>query len=255
MKYLVYILLALSLVINAGCSNQESTKEHELFISAASSLSDVLTKLGDAFESEHPNTTLTLNYGASGKLAQQIQQGAPVDLFLSADQKWMDNLSEQKMILDNTRAHFTQNKLVLVSTNNANLPIDNLNGLLTSGLDQIALGNPESVPAGSYAKEVLTASGLWKDIKNKLVYAKDVRQVLTYVESGNTDIGFVYESDLKRSELVTEVKKIDKSLYGRIDYPAAVMASSDTKEKAKEFINFLQSDEAQSILAEYGFGS
>lgn len=255
MKYFVYILLALFLVINAGCSNQESTKEHELFISAASSLSDVLPKLSDAFESENPNTTLTLNYGASGKLAQQIQQGAPVDLFLSADQKWMDNLSEQKMILNNTRANFTQNKLVLVSTKNANLRIDNLKGLLTSGLDQIALGNPESVPAGSYAKEVLTASGIWKDIKNKLVYAKDVRQVLTYVESGNTDIGFVYESDLKRSELVTEVTQIDKSLYGRIDYPVAVMASSDTKEKAKEFINFLQSDEAQSILAEYGFGS
>ncbi|MFB4168779.1 molybdate ABC transporter substrate-binding protein [Virgibacillus sp. JSM 102003] len=255
MKYLVYILLALSLLINAGCNNQESTEEHELFISAASSLSDVLSKLGDAFESEHPNTTLTLNYGASGKLAQQIQQGAPVDLFLSADQKWMDNLSEQKMILRNTRANFTQNKLVLVSTDNANTPINNLTELSTSGLDQIALGNPESVPAGSYAKEVLTASGIWNDIKNKLVYAKDVRQVLTYVESGNTDIGFVYASDLKRSKLVTEVTKIDESLYGPINYPAAVMASSDTKEKAKAFIKFLQSDEAQSILAEYGFGS
>ncbi|MGP4107823.1 molybdate ABC transporter substrate-binding protein [Virgibacillus sp. L01] len=255
MKYFVYILLALSLLINAGCSNQESTEEHKLFISAASSLSNVLSKLGDEFESEHPNTTLTLNYGASGKLAQQIQQGAPVDLFLSADQKWMDNLSEQKMILENTRANFTENKLVLVSANNTNTPIDNLKGLMNTGLDQVALGNPESVPAGSYAKEVLTASGLWQDIQNKLVYAKDVRQVLTYVESGNTDIGFVYASDLKRSNMVTEVKKINKSLYGPIEYPTAVMASSDTKEKAKTFINFLQSDEAQSILAEYGFGS
>ncbi len=255
MKHLVYILIALSLLINTGCSNQESKEEHKLFISAASSLSDVLAKLGDEFKSEHPNTTLTLNYGASGKLAQQIQQGAPVDLFLSADQKWMDNLSGQKMILENTRANFTQNKLVLVSANNTNDPIDDLNGLMTSGLDQVAVGNPESVPAGSYAKEVLTASGIWKDIKNKLVYAKDVRQVLTYVESGNTDIGFVYASDLKRSKLVTEVTKIDKSLYGPIEYPAAVMASSDTKEKAKAFIKFLQSDEAQSILVEYGFGS
>ncbi|SEP59011.1 molybdate transport system substrate-binding protein [Virgibacillus subterraneus] len=255
MKYIVYILLALSLLINAGCSDQDSTKEHELFISAASSLSNVLSKLAEAFESEHPNTKLTLNYGASGKLAQQIQQGAPVDLFLSADQKWMDNLAEQKMILDDTRINFTQNKLVLVSTNNANLSIDSLKDLPSSGLDQIAIGNPESVPAGSYAKEALTASGTWKSIKSQLVHAKDARQVLTYVESGNTDIGFVYASDLNRSKMVTEVTKIDESLYKRIDYPAAVMTSSDTMEKAKAFIDFLQTDEAQSILAEYGFNS
>ncbi|WP_164670543.1 molybdate ABC transporter substrate-binding protein [Virgibacillus doumboii] len=253
MKYITGTILVIALLLS-GCSNQQSSEEHKVFISAAASLSGVLSELTDAFKSEHPNTTLTMNYGASGKLTQQIQQGAPVDVFLSADQKWMDNLADQDMIMEDTRTDFTTNKLVLVANNNATFSIDSLQDLPTSGLNQIGIGNPESVPAGDYAKQALSGSGIWDEIEGQLVYAKDVRQVLTYVESGNMDIGFVYASDLERSELVKKISAIDESLYDPIVYPAAVMSSSDTVEQAQKFIEFLQTDEAQSIFAEYGFG-
>lgn len=255
MKFIIHTFLVLSLLIAGGCSNQGNTEEQKIMISAAASLSGVLSQIASAFESENVNTTLTLNYGASGKLAQQILQGAPVDVFLSADQKLMDKLSEQDMIIQDTRANFTKNKLVLVANESSNLSLESLENLTSIDLDQIAIGNPESVPVGSYAKQALTALGIWEDLDDQLVYAKDVRQVLTYVESGNTDIGFVYASDLERSKMVEEVTKINTGLYESIDYPAAVIASSETKEKAKAFVEFLKTEEARSILAKYGFGS
>lgn len=255
MKYITGAFLVIALSMTSCSSNQQSPKEHEVFISAAASLSSVLSEVTNAFESDNPNTTITLNYGASGKLAQQIQQGAPVDVFLSADQKWMDNLADQDMIINDSRTDFTRNKLVLVTSENATLSIKSLQDLTASGIGQIGIGSPKSVPAGDYAKQALIASGIWEDIESQLVYAKDVRQVLTYVESGNTDIGFVYASDLEQSESANKATVIDESLYEPIVYPAAVMSSSTVAEQAKGFIQFLQTDKARAILNKYGFDS
>src|SRR5699024_9313266 len=131
--------------------------------------------------------------------------------------------------------------------------IDSMEDLTSAKVDQIAIGNPDSVPAGKYEEEALKNSGLWKQIQEIFIYAKDVRQVLTYVETGNADIGFVYGSDLYRTEAVEVVTKVDESLFEPIVYPAAVVASSENTAVAKAFVAYLESDTVQAILEKNGF--
>ncbi|RYG73369.1 molybdate ABC transporter substrate-binding protein [Lentibacillus lipolyticus] len=254
MRYLHLIILLIVLLMSAGCTSQDETEKKEVLISAAASLSDVLAELTDVFEQEHPDVVLSLNYGASGKLAQQISKGAPVDVFLSADQTWMDRLAEQDLLAADTRMNFAHNNLALASSKQKSFSVSSLQELPNLDVKQIALGNPESVPAGKYAEQALKESGVWDAVKGKLVHTSDARQTLTYIESENTEIGFIYTSDLKRSKLTKEVLPIDEALHNPITYPAAVIASSETKQTAKAFLSFLQTDKARSILDKYGFG-
>src|SRR5699024_10508558 len=130
---------------------------------------------------------------------------------------------------------------------------DSMEDLTFAKVDQIAIGNPDSVPAGKYAEEALKNSGLWKQIQEKFIYAKDVRQVLTYVETGNADIGFVYGSDLYRTEAVEVVTIAEGSLFEPIVYPAAAVSSSETTVVAKAFVAYLESETVQDILEKNGF--
>jgi len=254
MKRMLSFILLLSIIVIAGCTNQEKVPKenmeetHELLISAAASLTDAMTEIVSAFEEEHPDTKITVNYGGSGKLAQQLQQGAPVDVFLSADQAWMDKLDKEQLILPDSKIDFARNELVMIAKEASLSTIDSMEDLTSAKVDQIAIGNPDSVPAGKYAEEALKNSGLWKQIQEKFIYAKDVRQVLTYVETGNADIGFVYGSDLHRTEDVEVVTRVNESLFEPIVYPAAVVASSDNTDVAKAFVAYLESDTVQAIL-------
>ena len=259
MKRMLSFILLLSIIVISGCTNQEKVPKenmeetHELLISAAASLTDAMTEVVSAFEEEHPDTKITVNYGGSGKLAQQLQQGAPVDVFLSADQAWMDKLDKEQLILPDSKIDFARNELVMIAKEASLSTIDSMEDLTSAKVDQIAIGNPDSVPAGKYAEEALKNSGLWKQIQEKFIYAKDVRQVLTYVETGNADIGFVYGSDLYRTEAVEVVTKVDESLFEPIVYPAAVVASSENTAVAKAFVAYLESDTVQAILEKNGF--
>ncbi|ASK61788.1 molybdate ABC transporter substrate-binding protein [Virgibacillus phasianinus] len=252
-KRLFMLCMLLSTLV--ACDSTESTdpSNKELFISAAASLSGALNEISEKFEANNPNVTITLNMSGSGKLAQQIQQGAPVDVFLSADQHWMDVLASDNLLLSSTRINFTKNNLVLITQKKSPGIVRGLNELSKESFDQIAIGNPKSVPAGSYAKDALTNLGLWDELKDSFVFAKDVSQVLTYIETGNAEIGFVYGSDLHRAEGVKVLTEIDKELYTPIVYPAAVLSESEQPELAKEFLSFIQSDSAQTILKNYGF--
>lgn len=254
-----YLLFIACLFMITGCSNdlfEKSTDKDEILISAATSLTEVMEDIVSAYKDVDPSTEITLNFGGSGKLAQQIQQGAPADIFLSADQKWMDMLDEQELITSDTRTNFAVNRLVLIGKENSPLAIDSLNELSSKPIDQIAIGNPDSVPAGSYAKEALESNGIWgpgSPLQDKFVYGKDVHQVLTYVQSGNTDIGFVYASDVQGGNGVKVLLEIDDTLHEEIVYPAAVTSYSLNKKKSNDFISFLKSDEAVSIFEAYGF--
>lgn len=250
------LVLCLLFSILTACSQPESSnpEQNEIFVSAAASLSEGLKKISEDFEAKYPDTRVTLNFSGSGKLAQQIQQGAPVDVFLSADQHWMDVLEHDKLILSNTRENFARNRLVLITQEGNNTQIDSsLKEINPNSIGQIAIGNPKSVPAGSYAKDALINLGLWDKLMKHFVYAKDVRQVLTYVESGNTEIGFVYGSDLHRASGVKVCTEIDADLYTPIVYPAAVLSASDNPKLAKQFLDYLQTDAAQTILKKVGF--
>ncbi|MEN1966551.1 molybdate ABC transporter substrate-binding protein [Lentibacillus sp. N15] len=253
MRSLLLSTLFISLLL-AGCQHNTPSdqKTTEIFVSAAASLSDAMDEIKQEYESAHPDVNLTFNFGGSGKLAQQIQQGANVDVFLSANQDWMDVLADEKMIVADTRSDFVKNKLVMIGKKNADLNWTTFKDIDAS-VGQIAIGNPDSVPAGNYAKEVLTHLDKWDALKDKFVYAKDVTQVLSYVESGNTAIGFVYQSDVLRSNSVEVLAEANKNWYTPIVYPAAVTSSSENRDEADDFISFLTSDEGQAILADYGF--
>lgn len=261
-RLLIFIfLLTVTLLFTAcdsGNNKVESAEAPEaeetisLTISAAVSLTDALEEMKEIYKKEN-NVELTFNLAGSGTLAQQIQQGAPVDLFISANQQWMDTLEEEGIIINETRADVTGNKLVLIAGEFSDLAYESFDEISSEDVEQIAIGNPESVPAGKYSENTLNSLGLYDQLENQLVLAKDVRQVLTYVETGNTDIGFVYESDARSSDLIKILATADEGLHDPIIYPGAVIADTKHEEEAKDFLIYFQSDEAQDILADHGF--
>ncbi len=258
MKHVKKQIFILTLIlIVAGCTNETATNEQDhktqkLFISAAASLTDAMEEIAKIYEEEN-NIELTFNFAGSGKLAQQIQQGADIDVFISANENWMDTLIEEGLVKEDTRENITGNKLVLIVAEDSSISYDSFEELDRNDVDEIAIGNPESVPAGEYTKEILKNLGKWEELEDNFVFAQDVRQVLTYVETGNADIGFVYESDAKISDAVKVIAESDPDMHDPIIYPGAITADSKNEAVAEQFIQFLLSEEGQEILEKYGF--
>src|SRR5699024_901877 len=152
-----------------------------------------MEELKSIYQEEHPSVTLIFNFASSGKLAQQIQQGAPVDVFISANGNWMDTLMKDNYVDTQDLVDVTENQLVLIAEKSSTLPYTSFDNIKKEDFSQIAIGNPETVPAGHYTKIALHNIGIWDQLTDQIVFAKDVRQVLTYVETGNTELGFVYK--------------------------------------------------------------
>ena len=240
-------MLALALSIG-GC---HAPKNVSLTISAAASLHDALIQAEAAFNREHPEIVFRNNFDSSGILALEIEQGAPVDVFLSAASKPMDDLSAKGVIAPETRQNLLRNSLVLIA------PLDSqlrgFEGLEDKSVRLVALGDPASVPAGQYGKQTLTALHLFDKLNAKLVLAKDVRQVLTYVETGNADAGIVYATDAQASSKVRIVAVAQDSSHDAIVYPAAVVKASRNSEAARRFVEFLSTPAAKAIFTQQGF--
>ncbi len=262
-KFKLMIFLLIFSIIAVGCNSNNEVKENKkdvdaseetvkLMVSAAISLTDALEEIKVVYEKDN-NVDITFNLGGSGSLAQQIQQGSPVDVFMSANQDWMDTLEEADLIITDTRADITGNKLVLITNNDSSVDYESINDILAEEIDQIAIGNPESVPAGMYSEQVLKNLNLWDSLKDKLVLAKDVRQVLTYIETGNVDIGFIYESDAITSNKIKVLATAEDDSHDSIIYPATVIKDTKHEEEASDFVLFMASEEAQEILIKHGF--
>lgn len=263
-KHVYFIMFITMALLFVGCSNasdesseaeeqqDKSQEEISLTVSAAVSLTDALEEIQELYKKDH-NVEFSFNLAGSGTLAQQIQQGAPVDVFISANQQWMDTLEDEDEILSETRADITGNNLVLITEDNSSIDYESFEEISADDVEQIAVGNPESVPAGKYTEEILTNLEMWDDLEDTFILAKDVRQVLTYVETGNAEIGFVYESDALSSDKIKILAEADKDTHEPIIYPGAVIADTTEEEAAKEFLKFMESDEAQEILANHGF--
>lgn len=236
-------LLLTSLLLLSGCAASQTSEQNRqtITVSAAASLQDVLGDLEEKYEKEHQNIDIKFNYGASGSLANQIKAGAPVDLFFSAAQDKVDNLVREGEIKKDKQKTVLANHLVVVSEEN----LTQLTDLKSKTISKIAIGTPETVPAGAYAKEALEKSHLWSLLKDKLVYTKDVRQALTYTETGNVDAAIVYSTDTKNADLV-----IKDELHQPITYPLALI-----KENAEnqQFYQYLQSETAKKVYESYGF--
>lgn len=237
---------------NESQVKSEEKSAVELNISAAASLKEVMTDLETEYKKSSENVTLVVNYGSSGSLQQQIEQGAPCDLFISAGQTQMNNLKEEGLLLDGTTKDLVENSLVLVAANG--VEINSFDDLDSDKVKYIAVGEPSSVPAGKYADEVLTNTGIKESISDKLVFAKDVKEVLAWVASGNADVGFVYLSDALSSDSVTIVENVEEvNNHSSIIYPVSVIKASTNAEEAKKFEDFLFTDEAQKIFEKYGY--
>lgn len=250
LKAVLVLVVVLAL---AGCagSKPEKVDKPELKVSAAASLQKVMEELKGLYEQKHSGVTVKLNYASSGTLQQQIEQGAPVDVFVSAGKKQMDALWQQGLV--DKPVNVAGNSLVLiVSAGQQNLPTD-LQQLNAAGFQKIAVGTPETVPAGRYAKEALEHAGVWAAVFPKLVMAKDVRQVLVYVETGNTDAGLVYQTDALASSKVKIAYKIPAEYHGPITYPAALVKASQQQEAAGEFLKYLDTPAVQAVFRKYGF--
>lgn len=272
-KELIVLLVLLSVFLAIGCTDSgnngdEAANEtgtpvtaetpaaedsETITVSAAASLTEAFTEIATQYEEENPGADVSLNFGSSGNLRTQIEGGAPVDVFASADEGQMDKLANKSLIDNTTREDFAENSLVLIVPANTSLNITSLEDLKDPEVERIAIGNPDTVPVGNYTRTALTEVGLWNQTESKMVFGEDVKQVLTYVERGEVDAGFVYMTDAKTAEpgsieIVTNV-----SVSTPITYPIAVVSSSENKEEAQEFIDMVTGEEGQEILSKYGF--
>lgn len=225
----------------------------ELTIAAAASLTDVTAEIAEAYKAVAPNVTLTFTYGASGALQTQIEQGAPVDIFMSAAQKQMDALADQSLLLDGSRADLLENKVVLIVPKDSSLGITSFEDLANDTVATVAIGDPASVPAGQYAQEVLTSLGIVDTVMSKANLGTDVRQVLTWVETGEVDAGIVYATDAATTDKVTVVCEAPAGSVKQIIYPVAILKASTNADAAQAFIDFLKSDECAALFEKYGF--
>lgn len=273
MKKFLCMILAASMLSLAGCKagapsssaassapspsstpvSSSTAANASLTIAAAASLTDVTKEIATQYKKANPNVTLTFTYGSSGALQTQIEQGAPVDIFMSAASKQMDALIKKNLIDTSTRKNLLENKVVLITPKNSTLGIKNFNDLTNSKVKKIAVGDPKSVPAGQYAEQVFSSLKISDKIKSKLNLGTDVRQVLTWVESGNVDCGVVYSTDAKTSTNVAVVCEAPAGSCSKVVYPVAVVKNSKQAAAAKDFLKFLQTSEIATLFKNYGF--
>lgn len=257
-KYLVFLTTAFaSLLLALTLPTISSTlvvaqSNTSLLISAAASLKDALEEIKPLYQQSKPNVKISYNFGSSGALQQQIEQGAPADIFISAAKKQVDALEQKGLLVANSRNIIAKNRLVLVVPKNV-VGITSFYNLQDAKVKKIAIGEPRSVPAGQYAQQALGKLKIWDQVKPKLVYANNVRQVLASVETRNADAGLVYVTDAKISNQVKTVVAADEKYHSPIIYPLAIVKRSKNLAAAKEFSQFLFSGQAKTVFKKYGF--
>jgi|GEM_PF-68895 molybdate transport system substrate-binding protein len=219
-------------------------------LSAAASLREAVTALSGSFSKSNPGVKFQNNFGASGAVAKQIENGAPADLFFSANPQWMEYLKEKKLMDEKSIIILAFNSLVFVGK--PGLKVKTMQDVVT--LEKIAIGSPKSVPAGQYAYEALKKAGIAGQLENKLVMARDVRECLMYAERGEVAGAFVYKTDAEQmAKNVKILFTVPQELYPRVTYPVGLTVPGSKKADAAAFHKFLQSPEAKGILEKFGF--
>ena len=229
-----------------------AVQSKELTVSAAISLKNAFEEIGKLYEVKHAGTKVFFNFGASGDLARQIEGGAPADVFASAAQKDMDDIAAKGYILTGSRVDFARNIVVLITPKPGE--VKSFMDLTSDRLKRIAAGNPKTVPAGRYAAEVFDYYKIAGLIKDKLIYAENVRQVLDYVARGEVDAGIVYATDAAvRSGETHVVTEAPAASHKPVVYPIAVAKGTKNESDAKSFIEMVRSEQGSAVLKKYGF--
>jgi molybdate transport system substrate-binding protein len=229
-------------------------RAQEIIFSVAISMKDAVEDLGKSFAGARQGLSLRYNFGSSGELQKQIEAGAPVDLFISAAQRQMDELQQRNLIAVASRRNFARNVLTVIKPAQSKLDLAKPADLLDPRVTRITIGNPKTVPVGQYSEESLKALGLWDRLQPKLVFAENVRQALDYVARGEVDAGFVYTTDaaIRRGQVVEAFRPAEDT-YRPVIYPVAVVAASKHQAVAQAFIDLLVGQEGQAVLARFGF--
>ncbi len=245
MTLLAFMVAAMSAGFSTG-----ALAGQEIVVSAAASLADAFTRIGRDFEGANPGVKVSLNFGASGALLQQIAQGAPVDVFASADLETMEKARAKGLVNASSIKNFAENKLVLITPKGS--AVKGLKDLGGDSVKRIAVGKPETVPAGHYTREALEKDGMWGRLEPKFIYAESVRQVLDYVSRGEVDAGFVYATD---AAVVAAKVRVVSEVGGHkpVVYPIAIVSSGKNPEVAGRFIKYVLGGKGQAVLARYGF--
>lgn len=252
LKNLCILIGILFLICTFISCTSNKQKENELVVFAAMSLKDALTEINNRFSNES-QTKVYFNFAASTTLQRQIEKGASADIFISASSNQIDALERQGLLDISSRQNLLGNRLVVVCHKSETVSINDLNDLTDPTISLIAIGQPEIVPAGSYARETLIHHNLWKNLQPKLVFGIDVRSTLAYVSSGNVDLSIVYWTDTAISSNVKVVFQIPIKTHKAIIYPASVLKSSANKTIAEQFITNLKTKPATAIFERHNF--
>ena len=248
-KFLTAIGLMFTML--SGCATDKQ-KPIELSIFAAISLTDALGEIGAAFTAEN-EIKIYYNFAASTTLQRQIEKGATADIFISASPRQVVALGTNELIEAESRHDLLTNGLVLVSDHTTGISVETLADLAAPEISRIAIGHPNIVPAGTYAKEALIHLGLWETLRPKLVFGTDVRATLAYVTAGNADVAIVYKTDTTLTQRIKVLYQLPTETYTPIIYPAVVMKDSPRKQWARRFMTYLRSVESGEIFEKHGF--
>jgi molybdate transport system substrate-binding protein len=246
-------LLACALGASAGITQAAEPDKPQLLVLAAASLTDVLGELAPIWQ-KRAGVPVKLSFGASSMLARQIEAGSNADVFISADQEWMDYLQSRHLIAPSSRADVVRNQLVLIAPADSRIELEirhgfDLAGALAGG--RLSTGDPDTVPAGRYARSALMSLGVWDQVADRVVRADNVRSALNFVSRGETPLGIVYATDAQIDHKVRVVATFPDNSHAPITYPAAATAKAGPN--AADFVAFLRSDEAAALWKKYGF--
>ena len=243
----------LSLILFLGfLAVTRSVAAEELLVSAAASLTNAFKSIGVEFERAHPGDKVVFNFAASDVLVKQIAEGAPMDVFASADEEAMDKAVKGKWIATATRFNFAGNRLVLAVPMDSPLRLSALEELKTKAVRRIAISQPATVPVGRYAKAVLDQARLWGILQDRFIYTQNVRQTLDYLARGEVDAGFVYATDVALMKGQVRVA-LEVTTTRPVVYPIAATMASKNARLAREFLDLVKSSAGQSILQKFGF--
>lgn len=262
-KAILCLFSAVILLLSGACMNNKPTSivgiqsdaNIELNVSAALGLKEALLDIQPEYEKTHPNVKIIYNLAAAGVLQSQIEQGAQVDVFISAANKQVDDLAKKGLIAEDTRKKLVSNELVLIVPQNSSKEVNDFNDLIKPEVAHFGLGEPETVPAGQYGREVLERLGIWDKVKPKAVMAKDVRAILSYVETGNAEAGIVFSTVAATSNKIKVVAAAPMNFHEPIVFPGAIIANTKHRAAAEEFLSYLAGPEAMKVFGKYGFKS
>ncbi|TVX88388.1 molybdate ABC transporter substrate-binding protein [Paenibacillus agilis] len=255
---IAYLLLPVLLLHSCNLlpstpSSDNDPAQGTLVVSADASLQTVLVEIQDNFERKYPHVEVQLNFGASGALQKQIEQGAATDIFMPASSKHMNSLIKSGFVTDNQQRNLLSNELVVIVNTTNKQTWSSLEKLTSSEMERIAIGDPETDSTGMYTEQTLQRLHFWNDIKNKAVFTKDVRQVLSYVDTGNVDAGFVYRTDALVAKNSKIVHFVSPKHHDPIIYPIGIIQQTRNLEAAQLWMAYVQQPEAQQIFKRYGF--